>query len=152
MNKEGAMIRSSRGLILLTLAAGCLLLILGSPAVAAGTTYYVNCAAATDGNGSATSPWNNLTTVDSKTFAPGDSLLFNRGTTCTGSFVFSSSGTSTNRITIGAYGSGALPAIDGTGQTRAVKLLDTSYVTMRDLEVEKSRVCGIPATTDHDAP
>jgi parallel beta-helix repeat protein len=141
-----------RGLILVTLVAGCLVLMLGSPAVAAGTTYYVNCAAATDGNGTSTSPWNNLTTVDSKTFAAGDSLLFNRGTACTGSFVFSSSGTSSNPITIGAYGTGALPAIDGSGQNRAVKLLDTSYVTMQDLEVKNSRVWGVLVTTDHDAP
>src|SRR5919201_1925391 len=104
-------LRSSRRLLVCTFAAGCLLLALGSSAVAAGTTYYVNCAAATDGNGSSASPWNNLTTVNSKTFAPGDSLLFKRGTTCTGSFVFSSSGTSASPITIGAYGTGALPAV-----------------------------------------
>src|ERR671937_3124352 len=145
-------LRTSRGLILVMLAAGCLLLMLGSPAVAAGRRYYGNCAAATDGNGSATSPWNNLTTVNGKTFAPGDSLLFNRGTTCTGSFVFSSSGTSASPITIGSYGTGALPAIDGTGQNRAVKLLDTSYVTMQDLEVKNSKVWGVLLTTDHDAP
>jgi hypothetical protein len=45
-----------------------------------------------------------------------------------------------------------LPAIDGTGQNRAVKLLDTSYVTMQDLEVKNSRVWGVLITTDHDAP
>src|ERR687887_1906382 len=145
-------LRSSGGLIVATRAAGCLVLMLGSPAAAAGTTYYVNCAAASDGNGSSASPWNNLATVNSKTFAAGDSLLFNRGTTCVGSFVFSSSGTSANPITIGAYGTGALPAIDGSGQNRAVKLLDTSYVTMQDLEVKNSRVWGVLLTTDHDAP
>ena len=143
---------NSRVSLLLVVWVGCLALVLGSPALAAGTTYYVNCAAASDGNGSSTSPWNNLTTVNSKTFAPGDSLLFNRGTTCAGSFVFSSSGTSANPITIGAYGTGALPAVDGTGQNRAVKLLDTSYVTMQDLEVKNSKVWGVLATTDHDAP
>src|ERR671935_1072720 len=145
-------LRSSKRLLVCTFAAGCLLLMLGSSALAAGTTYYVNCAAVSDGNGSSTSPWNNLTTVNSKTFAPGDSLFFNRGTTCTGSFVFSSSGTSASPITIGAYGTGALPAIDGTGQNRAVKLLDNSYVTLQDLEVKNSRVWGVLITTDHDAP
>jgi hypothetical protein len=129
-----------------------LVLVLASPTLAAGTTYFVNCAAASDGNGSSASPWNNLTTVNSKTFAPGDSLLFNRGTTCTGSFVFSSAGTSANRITIGTYGTGPLPAIDGTGQNRAVKLLNTSYVTMQDLEVKNSRVWGVLLTTNTDAP
>src|SRR5436309_1994078 len=136
-------LRSSRGLILSTVAAACLLLALRSPAAAAGTTYYVNCAATTDGNGSSVSPWNTLTTVNSKTFAPGDSLLFNRGTTCTGSFVFASSGTSASPITIDAYGTGALPIINGTGQNRAVKLLDTSYVTMQNLEIENSKVWGV---------
>jgi parallel beta-helix repeat protein len=143
---------NSRVPCLLAVLAGCIFFMLGSPALAAGATYYVNCSAASDGNGSSTSPWNNLTTVNSKTFAPGDSLLFNRGTTCTGSFVFSSAGTSANRITIGAYGTGPLPAIDGTGQNRAVKLLNTSYVTMQDLEVKNSRVWGVLLTTNTDAP
>jgi parallel beta-helix repeat protein len=146
------MSRNWRLTLIVAVSAGCLLLTLGSPALAAGTTYYVDCGAASDGNGSSTSPWNNLATVNSRTFAPGDSLLFSRGTSCTGSFVFSSSGTSANRITIGAYGTGALPAIDGTGQNRAVKLLDTSYVTLQDLEVKNSRVWGVLVTTDHDAP
>jgi parallel beta-helix repeat protein len=146
------MSRNASVTFLIAVLAGCLLLLLGSPALAAGTTYYVNCAAASDGNGSSASPWNNLATVNSKIFAPGDSLLFNRGTTCTGSFVFSSAGTSANRITIGAYGTGPLPAIDGTGQNRAVKLLNTSYVTMQDLEVKNSRVWGVLVTTDTAAP
>jgi hypothetical protein len=136
----------------LVLLAGLAIFALAGPAAAAGTSYYVNCSAATNGNGTSASPWNNLTTVDSQTFQPGDSLLFDRGTTCAGSFVFDSSGTSTSRITIDAYGTGALPIIDGTGQNRAVKLLDTSYVTMQNLEVENSKVWGILLTTDHDAP
>jgi hypothetical protein len=145
-------LRDLRVAILFAALAGCLVLALAGPARAAGATYYVNCAAGTDGNGSSTSPWNNLTTVNSKTFAPGDSLLFNRGTTCAGSFVFSSSGTSASRITIDAYGTGALPIIDGTNQNRAVKLLDTSYVTMQNLEVKNSKVWGVLVTTDHAAP
>ena len=45
-----------------------LLLVPAGIALAAGTTYYVNCAAATDGNGTSASPWNNLSTVNGKTF------------------------------------------------------------------------------------
>jgi hypothetical protein len=145
-------LRKPRALAALTVLAGLFLLLPAGSALAVGTSYYVNCAAATNGNGTSASPWNNLTTVNSQTFAPGDSLLFNRGTTCTGSFVFSSSGTSASPITIGAYGTGALPAIDGTGQNRAVKLLDTSYVTLRDMEVKNSLVWGVLVTTDHAAP
>jgi hypothetical protein len=145
-------LRDSKIAILFVVLAGFLVFALAGPALAAGATYYVNCAAATNGNGSSTSPWNNLPTVNSQTFAAGDSLLFNRGTTCAGSFVFKSSGTSASRITIDAYGTGALPIIDGTGQNRAVKLLDTSYVTMQNLEIENSMVWGVLVTTDHDAP
>ncbi|MFL5912495.1 MAG: choice-of-anchor Q domain-containing protein [Gaiellaceae bacterium] len=145
-------LRKPRAFAALTVLAGLFLLLPVGSAFAVGTSYYVNCAAATNGNGTSASPWNNLTTVNSQTFAAGDSLLFNRGTTCTGSFVFSSSGTSTSRITIDAYGTGALPIIDGTGQNRAVKLLDTSYVTMQNMEVKNSRVWGVLITTDHAAP
>lgn len=145
-------LRKPRALAALTVLAGLFLLLPAGSALAVGTAYYVNCAAAANGNGTSASPWNNLATVNSQTFAPGDSLLFDRGTTCTGSFVFSSSGTSTSRITIDAYGTGALPAIDGTGQNRAVKLLDTSYVTLQNMEIKNSRVWGILLTTDHDAP
>jgi parallel beta helix pectate lyase-like protein len=144
--------RSAVFSVALTLVTGGLSLASASPALAAGTTYYVNCAAATNGDGSQTAPWNNLATVNSRTFAAGDSLLFNRGSTCLGSFVFSSSGTSGNPIIIGAYGTGSLPVIDGTGQNRAVKLVDTSYVTMQNIEVTNSKVWGILVTTDHDAP
>jgi parallel beta-helix repeat protein len=146
------MSRNRRVAIFFVVLAGCLLLMISSPALAAGTTYFVNCAAASNGNGTSASPWNNLTTVNSKTFAPGDRLLFNRGTTCRGSFVFSSSGTSTSPISIHAYGTGPLPAIDGTGHNRAVKLLNTSYVTLRNLEVKNSRVWGVLVTTNRDAP
>src|SRR5262249_23041425 len=99
-------IRRPRALILFAVSAvlaGSFALTFASQAAAAETVYYVNCAAATNGDGSLATPWNNLGAVNGKTFAPGDSLLFNRGTTCSGSFVFSSSGTSSSPITIGAY-------------------------------------------------
>jgi hypothetical protein len=133
-------------------AVSALALVFSHAARAAGSTYYVDCSAATDGDGSLSSPWNNLTTVNARTFAPGDSLLFARGTTCSGSFVFHSSGTSTARVTVDAYGSGPLPIIDGARQNRAVKLLDTSHVVIQNLEIANSRIWGLLATTDHDAP
>jgi hypothetical protein len=77
-------LRKPRITILVTVPAvlaGGFLLTLVSPARAAGANYYVDCSAASDGNGSQAAPWNNLATVNGKTFAPGDSLLFARGTT-----------------------------------------------------------------------
>lgn len=121
-----------------------------TPTSVPAATYYVDCSAATNGNGTQSSPWNNLTTVSSRPFAPGDSLLFKRGTTCTGFFYFASSGTSSSRIIIGAYGTGALPIIDGNFTQAAVELMNPSYVTMQDLEVINGRTWGILATTNVD--
>ncbi|HVF25267.1 MAG TPA: hypothetical protein VNA23_05215, partial [Anaerolineales bacterium] len=104
-----------------------------TPTSAPAATYYVDCSTATNGTGTQASPWNNLTTVNARTFAPGDNLLFKRGTTCTGFFYFSSAGTSSNRITIGAYGTGSLPIINGNFAQAAVELMNPSYVTMKDL-------------------
>src|SRR5215213_10481981 len=119
-----------------------------TPSVAA--TYYVDCSAAVNGIGTQASPWNNLTTVNAHTFAPGDSLLFKRGTTCTGFFYFSSAGTSSNRITIGAYATGALPILIANFTQAAIELMNPSYVTMQDLEIINGRTWGILATTNAD--
>src|ERR1041385_3963162 len=121
-----------------------------TPTSAPPAIYYVDCSAVTNGNGTQASPWNNLATVNGRTFAPGDSLLFKRGTTCTGFFYFSSAATSTSRITIGAYGTGALPIINGNFAQAAVELMNPSYVTMQDLEVINGRTWGILATTNVD--
>src|SRR5215213_8308900 len=114
-----------------------------TPTAAAAATYYVDCSAAATGTGTQASPWNNLTTINARTFAPGDSLLFKRGSSCTGFFYFSSAGTSSSRITIGAYGTGALPIINGNFAQAAVELMNPSYVTMRDIEVINGRTWGI---------
>jgi hypothetical protein len=121
-----------------------------TPTSAPPAAYYVDCSAATNGSGTQASPWNNLSIVNARTFAPGDSLLFKRGTTCVGFFYFSSAGTSTSRITIGAYGTGALPIINGNFSQAAVELMNPSYVTMQDLEVINGRTWGILATTNVD--
>lgn len=47
------------------------------------------------------------------TFAPGDSILFKRGETFTGSITVSEAGSSGSQIVVGAYGTGANPVIDG---------------------------------------
>src|SRR5688572_13432041 len=121
-------------------------------AQAVGTTYYIDCAAGNDSNNgtSTTTPWRTITKVNTTTFTAGDSILFKRATTCAGSLVFQSQGTSSARITIGAYGTGAQPAIDGTGHERAVKLVNPSYVTLQDLEIKNSRTWGVLATTNVD--
>lgn len=59
--------RASRLLTLLAVLAGALL-VPAHAALAAGTTYYVNCSAATNGSGTQASPWNTVGSVNSTTF------------------------------------------------------------------------------------
>lgn len=71
--------------------------------LAASTTFYVDCGA-TNGNGSAGSPWNNLSSANSASLIPGDKLLLKRG--CPpwqGPLKAKWNGTSASPIIIGAY-------------------------------------------------
>jgi hypothetical protein len=78
-----------------------------------GTTWYVDCASGSDA-ASGTSPtteWRTLTRANAASLRPGDGLLFKRGCTWTGALHAAWSGTSTQPVVLGAYGSGANPVI-----------------------------------------
>jgi hypothetical protein len=110
----------------------------------AATAYYVDCSAATNGSGTQASPWNNLATVNGKTFVAGDQILFNRGTTCSGQLWPLGSGTSTSAfITIDAYGTGALPIINGGTNQSAVKLYNQQYWHIQNIETTGGNPYGI---------
>jgi F5/8 type C domain-containing protein/parallel beta helix pectate lyase-like protein len=111
---------------------------------AAGTTYYVDCSAATNGNGTQASPWNNLSTVNGTSFAAGDQILFKRGTTCVGQLWPKGSGVSGNPITVSAYGTGARPAINGNNAVApVVTIKDQNYWTFDNLEIKNSTGLGL---------
>ena len=99
-------------------------------------TYYVNCGASADGNGSLGTPWNSLLDANAHTFAAGDSLLFLRGATCTGALELHGSGSSSAPVTVGPYGSGNIfPIIDGAGAPYAIHLLNVQYWDLSALEI-----------------
>lgn len=105
-------------------------------AQAAGSAYYVDCSATSDGTGTSGSPWNSLSDPNAKTFAAGDQLLFKRGTTCSGTLHPLGSGSASGgSITIDAYGTGALPIIAGGGATDAIYLYNQQYWEIANLEV-----------------
>jgi hypothetical protein len=114
-------------------------------AQAAGTTYYVNnqsgsgCSNTGPGTSTAT-PWCDFTNVNSHTFVAGDVIALARGATWTTPIHLTGTGTSTNWITLGAYGSGALPIIRGTNQAtdRTVILTNPDYWKVQDLEVSNA--------------
>jgi len=106
------------------------ILFLFCPLVVSGTNYYIKNGGNNNNTGlSDAQAWATTTKVIATSFSAGDSILFKRGGTYaiihTGtpsyadaidnekSLVLSGSGTSGNRIVIGAYGTGARPIING---------------------------------------
>jgi Right handed beta helix region len=101
-------------------------------------TYYVDSVAGADINTglTQTGAWRTLDKVSSVTFQPGDAILFKAGGSWTGTLSLHGSGTSGNPITVGRYGSGAKPLLQGAGAvTNVVELVDVSYWEIADLEI-----------------
>ena len=115
----------------------------GTPNAALSGTHYVDDSAGSQctdsGPGTSPStPWCDFADLDGQIFAPGAQILLKRGDTFTGELGrLYGSGTSTDPIVLGAYGTGALPEITGTGQAtdRAVWIQDASYWTVSDLDL-----------------
>lgn len=100
-----------------------------------GRTYYVDCSRSKAGTGTLARPWNSLAAVDAPTFGPGDRILFKRKTTCSGTLAPKGSGAVGADIVVDAYGSGALPRIDGRGALETVSLHNQQYFEIRHLDV-----------------
>lgn len=83
-----------------------------------GTNYYIKTGGDDEAIGTSDgTAWATVTKVNSYwaagSFAPGDSILFNRGDTFYGGLVVAENGATGNYITVGSYGSGANPIING---------------------------------------
>lgn len=114
-----------------------------APAFATNTTYYVDATNGSDSNTgtSQATPWKTLAKVNATTFSQGDSILLRAGQEWIEQLKPKGSGVSGNPITIGAYGDGPRPYIDGRnvaggGPGGATVLLNNvSYWTVSGLEV-----------------
>ena len=94
-------------------ATAALLLTIASHAA----TYYISPTGSDSNNGTSQStPWQTIGRVNqvAGSLQPGDKILFQRGGLYRGKLTLSSSGTASNKIEVGAYGSGALPVISGS--------------------------------------
>jgi parallel beta-helix repeat protein len=80
-----------------------------------GARNYYFSAAGNDatGDGTISNPYQSITKVNSLSFIAGDSVLFKRGDTFSGTLTIANSGASGTPITYGAYGTGAKPVITG---------------------------------------
>jgi len=106
--------------------------------VHAGNSYYLDCSAGVNGDGSIANPWNAVSMVNNHApFVGGDTICVKRGTTCLGELWPKGSGDITNQIVLCAYGAGsAKPIIDAQGATNsaAIYLYNQEYWTIDGLE------------------
>ncbi|MBN1499667.1 MAG: right-handed parallel beta-helix repeat-containing protein [Spirochaetes bacterium] len=81
-----------------------------------GKIYYVDSSGGNDSNDglSEAGAWKTIDKVNSRSYLPGDTILFKRGEEFTGGIKPVSSGTSSMKITYDAYGSGANPLLRGS--------------------------------------
>jgi len=111
-------------------------------------TYHVDCELGSDqADGlSPESAFRSLARASQTLLLPGDALLLRRGTTCQGALAPLGSGTSSQPISIGAYGQGPLPRIDASGQSAAFSLQDQDGFEIRNLELFGSGPYGLFVT------
>jgi parallel beta-helix repeat protein len=121
-------------------------------------TYYIDPTATGPGNGTLASPFRSWTSV---TWAPGNTYLQKRGTTYSGVFRLSASGTASRRITVGAYyrsnGSDdpsrpkpviilpGAPTTPAAGGSIAVPGQQRDFVTYRNLDIRNT---ALPEASD----
>jgi hypothetical protein len=113
---------------------GLLLLSLSSSAA---LTYYLDPVAGSDEN-AGTDPslaWKTLAKAGSHVYLPGESLLLKAGSRSVGSLTIRGGGTATAPVTIGRYGSGPAPAIDGNGAKTVLFIRNTDHCIVEDLEI-----------------
>ncbi|MFH9611330.1 right-handed parallel beta-helix repeat-containing protein [Streptomyces sp. NPDC017448] len=105
------------------------------PALAAGSTTFVDCSRPTAGAGTEASPFNSVAQANGRTYGPGDTLAFASGTTCTGALAPKGNGTSDAPITLTRYGTGALPLLNGDGASDTVSLTNQDHWRISHLRI-----------------
>jgi hypothetical protein len=105
---------------------------------AGAAVYYVDSSSGHDAASglSAADTWATLASVNSKTFAAGDCILFKAGTRYEGELTLKGSGTASSPIFIDMYGGRELPRIDADGKTpEALLIQNQEYWEIRNLEL-----------------
>jgi hypothetical protein len=94
---------------------------------------YIDPSVVGPGAGTLSDPFASWASVS---WAAGNSYLQKRNTTFSGRVTVGASGTSLNRIYIGAYGTGAKPKIvGGSSDTAGIRVSNRSYVTFEALDI-----------------
>ncbi len=128
-----------------TLAAVGGLTVAGPAQARSATTFYVSPSGADSASGSQANPWRSVDRVSKADLRPGDQVLFKRGGTYAGTLRIKASGSSTSRILMTAYGTGALPTFTG-----GCVQLEGNYLDISFFRAEKCDWAGVGITGDHD--
>ncbi|GEM_PF-4037173 len=124
---------------------------------ATGSSYYVDCTSGSDSN-SGTAPtqaWKSVAKANTAPLKPGSSLLFKRGTRCTGPLKATWTGTASAPVLVGAYGSATdpLPILENTSDgSSAVVLVTGSYLTFDSLHTRADPPSVVPASDPNGCP
>jgi hypothetical protein len=115
-----------------------------SGATQGSSSYFVSPSGNDSNSGlSSSQAWQSISRVNQQLFGPGDSILFERGGRYVGSLQPQGSGSQDLPISLGAYGGGALPVIDGTGHESAVMLFNQQYWRIDSLDLTGSQRFGV---------
>lgn len=112
-------------------------------------TYYVSPNGSDSNSGlSPEGAWATIARVNAQALNPGDRVLFAKGGRYRGGLRPIGSGSAEAPITIGAYGSGSLPAIDGTGQEEALRLFNQEHWVIDSLDITGGQQYGVVVSGD----
>lgn len=106
------------------------------------TNYYIDAINGNDANNgmSTSTPWQNLTQLNSLSVTAGSTINLKSGSVWTGQQLkFLGSGSAGNPIIINQYGTGAMPVLNGNGLTTAnqgvVYLYNQQYIEINNVEI-----------------
>ena len=127
-----------------------------SPAVKADRSYHVDAKDGDDARDGLTpaTAWRSFRNVNGRVFQPGDAILLKRGGEWEEGLEPGGSGTPEKWITIGAWGEGARPLVNGVNHD-GVHLEDQSYWVVQDLALTSDpayKPCGLKIETKEGRP
>ena len=133
-----------------------MLFLLGFGYSNAQNTYHFSSSTGNDLNdGSAGSPFQTITKLNSLTLSGGDKIVFKRGDTFVGQIIVSHSGTNGAPIVYDSYGTGALPILSASNGSNGtadplstIDILDQEYLEFHNLHIENERFDAAPNADD----
>ncbi|KAJ5431446.1 Pectin lyase fold/virulence factor [Penicillium cf. griseofulvum] len=107
------------------------------PLCLASSSYYFDCSATSNGDGTQSSPYNTLASIPNLSLSPGDNILLKRGTSFAGPLLLNKSGSAGSVITVSAYGdaSQSKPIVSAGTTLNSVLIHGASFVTVQDLNI-----------------